>query len=403
MKLTRSLGLLALVLCTLGIDALNTRRPWLFFVYIAGDNNLWPEADKNINQMMKASKTTNAYIVVYLNIKRDGQRKQTQALLIQDGAIIPQGPVTAEDSGDFKTLIKSLSWAVTEFPSDYILVDIWNHGSGSLNRSMMSQRGVCYDDTTGNFMTDRDYKQAFDVVVNQYLGGKQIDIITFDACLMADIEVAYTLQPYAKYLVSSQQTVPGPGFNYTSVLNALAATIPSPATFSKSIVQAFDSYYKASGLTYTLSAINLSKLTNVVNATKTLATLLTSLLKNDKSKALTRAIKNALSSYTMPRFDEPTYADLYTFCSNLYVQANKAGLSKAEADKLKSTVRTCMTAIAQAVFANVHSSDLANASGLSIYFADSRYGMEPSYPELFWSTQNPAWIAFLKSYLAKVS
>lgn len=403
MKIFRSIGLLALIFITFSAEALNARRPWLFFVYIAGDNNLWPEADKNINQMVKASKTTNAYIVVHLNIKRDGQKKQSQLLLIQDGAILQQGVTTVEDSGDYKTLIKALSAAVTAYPSDYILVDLWNHGSGSLNRNMMEQRGVCYDDTTGHFMTDLDYKQALDVIVHQYRGGKKLDIVTFDACLMADIEVGFTLQPYAHYLVSSQQTVPGAGYNYTTVLNALASSVPTPASFAKSIVQAFDSYYKASGQTYTLSAIDLAKLTTVINATNSLATLLAGLLKNDKSKALTHMITSAATSTNMPKLDESTYLDLYTLCSNLYVQATRAGLAKTDADKLKTATRNCMSAIAQAVFANVRSSDLANAKGLSIYFADTHYGMEPSYPDLYWSEINPAWLNFLNSYLAKAS
>lgn len=403
MKLLRSLGLLALILVISDAHAFNPRRPWLFFVYIAGDNNLWPEADKNISQMVKASKTSNAYIVVYLNIKRDGQKKQSQLLLIQDGAIVQQGATTIEDSGDYKTLIKALSATVTAYPSDYILVDLWNHGSGSLNRSMMEQRGVCYDDTTGNFMTDLDYKHAFDVIVNQYRGGKKLDIVTFDACLMADIEVGFTLQPYANYLVSSQQTVPGPGFNYTTVLHALASIVPTPASFARSLVQSFDSYYKSSGQSYTLSGIDLAKLTTVINATNTLATLLNSLLKNDKSKALTRVIHAATNRNNMPKLDESTYLDLYTLCSNLYVQATNAGLTKSDSDKLKTATRNCMTAIAQAVFANVHSSDLANAKGLSIYFANTYYGMEPSYPHLYWSAQNPVWMNFLNSYLSKVS
>jgi Clostripain family len=395
MKLLRSIALILGFLNTAQAQSLNPRRPWLAFVYIAGDNNLWPEADKNIDQMAKASKTSNGYIVVYLNIKRDGQKKQTQQLLIQDGAIIPQGPITVEDSGDPKTLIKALSWAITEFPSDNILVDLWNHGSGSLNRGMMQHRGICYDDSTGHYLTDLDYKHAFDVIVNQYRGGKKIDIITFDACLMADIEVAFTLQPYANYLVSSQQTVPGPGFNYTTVLNALATSSPSPENFAQSIVHAFDSYYKSCGLSYTLSAIDLSKLTTVINATNSLAVLLCGLLKNDTSKTLTHMIGSVISNFIMPK--------LYTLCSNLYLYATKAGLSKNDAEKLKTATRTCMAAIAQAVFANVRSADLVNAKGISIYFADTNYGMEPSYPDLYWSKINPAWANFLNNYLAKAS
>lgn len=403
MNLSRIIALILIILNIAQAQSLNPRRPWLAFVYIAGDNNLWPEADKNINQMVKASRTSNGYIVVYLNIKRDGQPKQTQQLLIQDGAIIPQGPLAVEDSGDPKTLIKALSWAITEFPSDNILVDLWNHGSGSLNRGMMQHRGICYDDSTGHYLTDLDYKHAFDVIVNQYRGGKKIDIITFDACLMADIEVGFTLQPYADYLVSSQQTVPGPGFNYTTVLNALAASSPSPANFAKSIVQSFDSYYKSSGQSYSLSAIDLSKLTTVISTTNTLAVLLNGLLKNDKSKALTRMIGTSISNFNMPKFDESTYLDLYTLCSNLYLHATKAGLAKNDTEKLKSATRNCMTAIAQSVFANARSADLINAKGISIYFADINYGMEPSYPDLYWSQINPVWANFLNNYLAKAS
>ena len=138
-----------------------------------------------------------------------------------------------------------------------------------------------------------------------------------------------------------------------------------------------------------------------MNTLKTLATLLSGLLKNDRSKLLTRAIKAASTSYNMPQLDESTYLDLYTWCSNLYLQATKAGLSKIDAEKLKTAARACMTALAQAVFANVKSSDLANATGLSIYFADPKYGMESSYPELYWSEQNPSWVTFLNNYLAK--
>ena len=95
-----------------------------------------------------------------------------------------------------------------------------------IKSSICEHRGVCYDDSTGNYLTDLKYKRAFDIIVNQYRAGKKIDIIAFDACLMADIEVAYTLQPYADYLVSSQETVPGPGFNYADILTPFLHSIP---------------------------------------------------------------------------------------------------------------------------------------------------------------------------------
>lgn len=402
MKLLRSISLLALILLTGTSQAINAKRPWLLFVYMAADNNLWPEADANIKQMVKASAMQNAYIVVHLNIKRDGQQKQSQLFLIQDGQTIAQGPQTVEDSGDYKTLIKSLSTAITTFPADHILVDLWNHGSGPLNRSMIEQRGVCYDDSTDHFMTDRDYKQAFDVIVNQYLSGKKIDIIAFDACLMADLEVAYTLAPYADYLVSSQQTVPGPGYNYTAAFNPLASSVPTSAALAQSLVQSYDAYYKPTREGYTLSAVSLAKTASVTQTTNTLATLLNGLLNKDTHGTLANGLYNCTASSNMPRLDEPTYLDLYTLCSNIYTKAAQFGLSSQDSSKVKTAARACMTAIAQAVLANAHSSDLSNTKGLSIYFADWYAGMEPSYPQLYWSEQNPAWMNMLNTYLAKL-
>ncbi len=403
MKKLHLLLLAMAALASLNAHGLNQKRPWLFFVYVAADNNLWPEADKNIAQMVKASRTMNAYIAVCFNIKRGSQAKQTQYLLIQDGAIQQQGATTVEDSGDPRTLIKALSWAVTNYPSEHVVVDLWNHGSGSLNRVMRKQRGVCYDDSTGHFLTDIDYKNALDTIVTHYLHGRKIDIVCFDACLMADIEVAFTLQHYADFAVSSQQTVPGPGYNYTDVINTLAHVSPSALDFAKAMVQSYERYYQNSGQSYTLSAVDLSKLPTTVAATNTLATLLNALLKNDGQKKIANGISAAAHNKNIPVFAEPTYMDLYEFCSNLYIQAGHYGLSHGDEQKLKTVARNCMASITHAVVANTHSRDLLNAKGLSIYFASTKYGIEPSYYDLYWTTQNPAWLNFLGSYLSKVS
>ena len=69
----------------------NPKRPWTFLVYMAADNNLNPEADANIAQMVKASAASNVYILVYLNIKRDKEAKKTQRLIIQNGKIQQEG------------------------------------------------------------------------------------------------------------------------------------------------------------------------------------------------------------------------------------------------------------------------------------------------------------------------
>lgn len=386
--------------------AANAKRPWTFIAYIAADNNLNPEADLNISQMVQASATQNVYIIVYLNIKRDGQEKRTQKLVIQDGKISTQNIIPAEDSGDENTLMKALVWAVTEFPSDHIFVDIWNHGSGSLNRDMheMHQhRGVCYDDSTGHYLTDLNLKRVLDVIVHQYLQGKKIDIISFDACLMADIEIAYTLMPYAQHLVSSQETVPGAGFNYTALLTPFAKTNPDAITVAKNLVASYDKLYKPSGQSYTLSATNLDKFAPVVSYTNSVAQLLNTLLSFDQTGSLFNAIQASADPSNCVHFDEPTYIDLYSFFTNLYNKVSSIGLNASQQTQLKSALRNALSAMSQAIYANVKSHDLNGARGISIYFADINGGIEPSYQELYWSQANPQWLQFLNTYVNSAS
>jgi len=367
---------------------------------MAADNSLSPDADPNIAQMVKASASSNVYILVYLNIKRTGETKKTQKLIIQNGTITQEGATTVEDSGNENTLIKALSWAVTEFPSDHLLVDLWDHGSGSLNRSAMQHRGVCYDDTYNTYLTDIKYKNAFDVLVNQYLHGKKIDIIAFDACLMADIEVAYTLQPYANYMVASQQTVPGPGYNYTEVLSLFAQQTPDALTLAHWMVTSYDHYYKPSGQSYTLSVTDLNALSAAVSATNNIAQLLNASLAADSTGAVSQVITASANPSNCAHFDEPTYLDLYTFYANLYANLAQMGLSSTSASQLKAALRKGLAAISHCIMANAHSnSDFANVHGMSIYFADPSVGVEPSYNALYWTSANPQWASFLTEYV----
>lgn len=381
------------------IDAKNAKRPWTFFVYIAADNNLNPEADENIEQMVKASSSANVYIIVYLNIKRNGQSKRTQKLVIQNGQMHQEGPTTVEDSGDENTLIKALNWAVSEYPSDHLLVDLWNHGSGSLNRRMQQEKGVCYDDSTGNYLTDLKYKRAFDIIVNQHMAGKKIDIIAFDACLMADMEVAYTLMPYAHYLVSSQETVPGPGFNYTAILSLFDHMNPDAETLAQWMVKAYDNYYKNSNQAYTLSAVNLDGLAPAITSLNAVADMLTKFLAADQNGTIANVITMCTDPSVCPHFDEATYLDLYNIYANLYINAPSMKLPLATTNQFKKIVRTAMSNLAYAVIANVHSNNYSKVRGLSMYVCDLNVGIEPSYNNLYWTSKNPSWLNFLQAYV----
>lgn len=52
-------------------------------------------------------------------------------------------------------------------------------------------------------------------------GQTKLDIIAFDACAIATLEIAYQFAPYARYLIASQIGIPLPGWPYDRVFDRL--------------------------------------------------------------------------------------------------------------------------------------------------------------------------------------
>lgn len=88
----------------------------------------------------------------------------------------------------------------------------------------------------------------------------KFDVIGFDACLNASVEVAQAIDGFGDLLVGSEELEPGHGWNYEFVVNNLA-TAASPNAFASGLVDNFvkhDSHpYKSDGKT--LSVLDMSK------------------------------------------------------------------------------------------------------------------------------------------------
>ena len=198
-------------------------------VYMAADNDLRPFAARNIQQMANIGSNHNITIVVHLDIRISGNKKITRRYLIEKDQVLhidPYNPLTQQmDSGNPSTLISFCEWAIKSYPADEYDLILWNHGTGilepphgkiinpmdlfvfnpsthqlDLDRSIgfmdaidhadPKQRGVCWDDTTGNYLSNRKMEIALQTICQNYLGGKKFGIIGFDACLMSMIEVS---------------------------------------------------------------------------------------------------------------------------------------------------------------------------------------------------------------------
>lgn len=86
---------------------------------------------------------------------------------------------------------------------------LWNHGGGYY--------GFGQNELSGKMLSVRDLKTGLSGAGTTY------DMILFDACLTASLEVADALHPYATYLLASEEIVPGCGMNYKGFATELSA------------------------------------------------------------------------------------------------------------------------------------------------------------------------------------
>jgi len=165
--------------------------------------------------------------------------------------------------GDAQTLYDFLYFADANFPADKIAVTFWNHGGGSVN-------GAAFDEIHGLDSLDlSEMYQAFDAVWPADAANPALELVGFDTCLMATVDVAAVFQNFAKYLVASEEVEPDNGWLYSGWLSELAA---NPAMDGDDLGIAIASTYYAGCEAVgtqdntTLSVTDLTKLTPLLEA-----------------------------------------------------------------------------------------------------------------------------------------
>ena len=426
-------------------------KSWTFIVYIAADNDLRGFAARNIKQMADIGSNSNLNIAVQLDIRVTGNKKITRRYYIERNKILHVNNEDASsqkmDSGDPKTLVSCCKWAIENYPAQHYALILWNHGTGiidpdtgrvinpsslfalnpasnklELDRTVAfldfindphyhakieqetneqlddPERGICWDDSTGNYLTNQKLEAALNEVCSRHLGGKKINILGFDACLMAMLEVADIAKKYADIMLCSQEVELGAGWNYERALAPFMTGAPTQTPLAAHLVDAYHAVYRKITNDYTQSAMDLSKTDNLAENVNRVAELLIECLKIQKNNSVKNTIQASRSTLLCTHFDEPSYIDLHHFYSNLLANLKHFSLSNGEHLKqaLKHTLHDGQNMIKEFVIANKAGKNLSLAQGVSIYFPERR--IHPSYRKTPFASRNK-WINFLTQYL----
>ena len=138
---------------------------------------------------------------------------KTARYIIKDGEITLLEKLPNKTSmSDKETLTNFLTWANENYPSDRKMLFFWDHGAA------LSGFGydVLHERKNPKLLSISDIVEALDQSAAKY------DLIAFDACLMQTMEVGLSMEPYADYLLASEEMEPASGLYYTAAFSRLA-------------------------------------------------------------------------------------------------------------------------------------------------------------------------------------
>ncbi len=129
-----------------------------------------------------------------------------QTLLeLKNGAFTVADAIESKNMGEAENLGNFIKQCMEHYDTDLYSLILWNHGAGPV-------LGFGVDENYNDIMTLGEMKSALENSVGQ--SGKKLEWIGFDACLMSSMEICNAFEPYANYLIASQETEPGWGWNY---------------------------------------------------------------------------------------------------------------------------------------------------------------------------------------------
>lgn len=263
----------------LGMVREDNDRVWTLLLYIAADNNLESNGVDDINELEAGFPEEGVEIIVFIDRaegydESNGDWKDARIFRIRkdddmENIRSEQLAYLGEtNTGNARVLENFLRESMRCFPARYTGLIMWDHGNG--------WSGMAHDNTAPSSVDGHDLLElaelssALDNALSATPGREKLDLIGFDMCLMAQVEVAEAVADHAEVMLASQAVEDVDGWPYNLVLPAFSDRTFGVRRLASNIIEGFKTYYlqkenKLAPLS-TLSAIDLSMMPGVMDS-----------------------------------------------------------------------------------------------------------------------------------------
>ncbi|MBP8641151.1 MAG: hypothetical protein KBI01_09710 [Oscillospiraceae bacterium] len=336
---------------------------WAIYWYLCGSDleTNYGAATDDLLELLDVKLPENVKIVIETGGASAWQNDMISAEYLERYVYDSQGlrlidQLPQANMGSEETLASFLSFAKENYPAKKTGFLFWNHGGGSV-------AGAAFDENFGfDALTLDEMYSAFGSSYELSEENPPFELVGFDTCLMATVDVAYTYNDIGKYLVASQELEPANGWLYSGWVSALGENPQMDgAELGKVICDTYADGCKQAG-TYesiTLSVTNLAMVSALVEAYDDFG-----------KEALEYACENPnfFSNFSRIAVTTENYGG-NTKEQGFTNMADLGHLARRSAQVLPETSGSVLTALENCVEYEVHGPYRREATGLSCYYS----------------------------------
>ncbi len=267
-----------------------------------------------------------------------------------------------------EVLADFVKWGIKNYPAENYMLIMSSHGKG--------WAGMVDDRSHKGWMSAPEIRNALESVKNST--GEKMDVLGFDACCMASVEVAAELSGVADYMVASQNTIGQSGWPYSKIFSGDGRSDGdsrgfdiAPKDAAKRIVEKSTPFRSIQ----TLSALELAKVGSLTGSTADFTKELMS--GADDRQLIKKIASESKAFYTKGRYH---FIDQYDFA----LRISKS--SEIKNEKLRDAACEMMKAIKSLVVSEYHKEGFEEAGGISIESSSNGLGTS-GYQDLLFAKE----------------
>lgn len=358
---------------------------WTILVYMNGDNDLEHFALQDLVEMAQVSNHDDVKVLVQLDRAVDGfspgyssaelgplgDFTSTKRLRMGENEVEELDDLGEVNMGDAETLSDFITWGIKEGKTGHYGLVFWDHGGG----------WDLFGPDDSHDHDGLDLPEIAAGLANGLKGAKReakLDLVGFDACLMATFETAETVRPYASLLLASQELEPGSGWDWTALSTLTDDPTRSGRDFGAEVIERYSTHVGQTR-NATLSLVDLGKLSDLKSAVDAFA--------SDLAKVEPVVVGQVRAQ--SPEFASGHGKDLVDLGQLV------TALAKAD-DDLQDSAEKVLGVLSDVIVSDYAGPDAGYANGLSLYFPLTPRSFNAEYAKLAGIN---GWQRYLTSYL----